>query len=585
MTANAPGDEASGSVVAGYAFPASIRVGVFGTFLILFLGALFYARGFVLPLVLACLLTLTLSPLVRRLRRFGMPTAVSAILLVGALGVGLAVASVFLSEPVSKMAAQMPQTITKVRERLDFLRQPVATLNSAGREIENMLNGSADGAPSPTVVVADGALVRWLLGTLADFGTTITATLMLAAFLLASMDLLRRKLVSVLPLLSGKKRSLRVLQDIENDVSRYLVTVTAINACLGLLVGGAMAAVGLGNGIVWGAAAALLNFIPYAGATVGIGLVAATALAAFDSPTAALTPPLIYFGLQVLEGGFITPMILGRRLSLSPIAILTVLSLATWMWGIVGTIIGVPLLVAFKVFCDQFPNLAGVGVFLSGEADVTDEGEDNEHSAPSSQLVRNESPAGGVQGVKWGDARPASSHPEYNAKESVMVSAANDIGTLEDLFIHTLQDIYYAENKIVKSLPKMIKKSHDARLKKGLEDHLEETREHVTRLEQVFEQVGVKPKAIDCPAIDGILEEADEVTGETAGKVLDAAIIAAAQAVEHYEMTRYGTLIAWAKQLGHDDSASLLAETLAEEKAADEKLTSVAESSVNKAAA
>ncbi len=167
-----------------------------------------------------------------------------------------------------------------------------------------------------------------------------------------------------------------------------------------------------------------------------------------------------------------------------------------------------------------------------------------------------------------------------------MASAANDIGSLEDLFIHTLQDIYYAENKIVKSLPKMIKKSHDAKLKKGLEDHLEETRNHVARLEQVFEQVGVKPKAVDCPAIDGIIKEADELVGEIAGgDTLDAAIVAAAQAVEHYEMTRYGTLIAWAKQLGHDDSASLLAETLAEERAADEKLTSIAESRINEAAA
>ena len=167
-----------------------------------------------------------------------------------------------------------------------------------------------------------------------------------------------------------------------------------------------------------------------------------------------------------------------------------------------------------------------------------------------------------------------------------MTLVQNDIGTLNSLFLHMLRDIYYAENKIVKSLPQMIDKAHDRTLKSGLQEHLEQTREHVSRLEQVFEQVGASADAVDCPAIDGIIKEADDLFGETDDSdTLDAAIVAAAQAVEHYEMTRYGTLIAWAKQLGLDDSASILAETLAEEKAADNKLTRVAESRVNAAAA
>lgn len=390
MQAGPPDNTSSRTVTVQYAFPPAVQIGILGTFVILLLGGLYYARGFVLPLVLASLLTLTLSPLVRRLTRLGLPAALSAVLLVGGFGGGLAVAVAFLSEPVSEMATQMPQTVTKVRERLAFLKEPVATLNSVGRDLDGMLNGS-DGKPgAPTVVVSGGGLVPWLLGTLADLGTTITATLLLAAFLLTAMDGLRRKLVSVLPALSGKKRSLRVLHEIESDVSRYLVTVTAINAALGFCVGSAMAAAGLGNAIVWGVAAGLLNFVPYAGATVGICLVAASSLATFDGLAAAATPPLVYLGLQVLEGAFITPMILGRRLSLSPIAILTMLSLTTWMWGIVGTIIGVPLLVVLKVFCDQFPGMAAVGVFLSGEAAVVDETEDDKHSTASLVVPRNQ---------------------------------------------------------------------------------------------------------------------------------------------------------------------------------------------------
>ena len=161
-----------------------------------------------------------------------------------------------------------------------------------------------------------------------------------------------------------------------------------------------------------------------------------------------------------------------------------------------------------------------------------------------------------------------------------------DIETMDDLFVHTLRDIYYAENQILKALPEMIEKATDAQLKQGFQSHLAETKNHVKRLEQVFEMHGVKAKGVDCPAIDGIIEEAEEIAGEVADKqVLDAALIAAAQAVEHYEITRYGTLVAWANQLGRSDCASVLQKNLDEEKAADKKLTALAESKVNRKAA
>ncbi len=163
---------------------------------------------------------------------------------------------------------------------------------------------------------------------------------------------------------------------------------------------------------------------------------------------------------------------------------------------------------------------------------------------------------------------------------------SKDIKTLDDLFVHQLRDIYYAEKQIVQALPEMIEKAKDPGLKQGFETHLGETKNHVKRLEQVFKMHGVEAKGVECPAIDGIIEEADEIAGEVDDKkVLDAALIAAAQAVEHYEITRYGTLIAWAKQLGRPDCASVLQETLEEEKAADLKLTSLAERDVNVKAA
>jgi ferritin-like metal-binding protein YciE len=160
------------------------------------------------------------------------------------------------------------------------------------------------------------------------------------------------------------------------------------------------------------------------------------------------------------------------------------------------------------------------------------------------------------------------------------------IKTLDDLFVHTLQDIYYAEQQITKALPKMISKVTTPELKQGLQRHLEQTRNHITRLEQVFRLHGESPKAVTCPAIDGILEEVNAILGDAGDTdVLDAAAAAAAQAVEHYEIARYGTLIAWARELGRDDWAAVLEPTLEEEKAADFELTEVAEARLNRLAA
>lgn len=163
---------------------------------------------------------------------------------------------------------------------------------------------------------------------------------------------------------------------------------------------------------------------------------------------------------------------------------------------------------------------------------------------------------------------------------------SKDIATMDDLFVHTLQDIYYAENQIRKALPDMVAKATSPALKQGFETHLRETEGHIGRLKEVFKLHGVEEKGITCPAIDGILKEANEVAGEVEDKpVLDAALIAAAQAVEHYEITRYGTLVAWAKQLGREDCAALLKQNLDEEAATDEKLTQLAINGINRKAA
>ena len=161
----------------------------------------------------------------------------------------------------------------------------------------------------------------------------------------------------------------------------------------------------------------------------------------------------------------------------------------------------------------------------------------------------------------------------------------SDIKTVDDLFLHTLQDIYYAEHQIEKALPDMVAKASDAELKQGFRSHLKQTKGHIKRLDQAFKKLKAKPQGTKCPAIDGIIEEANEIAGEIDDKmVLNAALIAAAQAVEHYEITRYGTLAAWAKLLGRGDIAKLLTANLNEEKATDKKLSGIAKRKINKKA-
>jgi ferritin-like metal-binding protein YciE len=163
------------------------------------------------------------------------------------------------------------------------------------------------------------------------------------------------------------------------------------------------------------------------------------------------------------------------------------------------------------------------------------------------------------------------------SKEDDMGLFSKDIKTMDDLLLHGLQDIYYAEQQITKALPKMIDQATNRDLAQGLKTHLEETNKQIERLDQVFKKLGKKPSGTDCPAIDGLIKESDETAGEIDDKsVLDAAIVANAQAVEHYEIARYGTLIAWAEQLGHDDIVRFLTTNLNEEKAANTKLNTVA---------
>ena len=345
-----------------------VTVAIVGSFLLLLLGAVYYARGFFLPLILAILISLTFMPMVRYVARRGLPPALSAVLLVLAIGAAIIGASAILANPITRMVADAPRIASELRDRFSFLREPMAMIVQASEQVRAL--GEPSASDAQRVVLAQPGILSWAADALTGIGTTIGATLILVIFLLSSNELLLHKVVRAMPNLSDKKRSLRIVYDVQLEVSRYLLTITVINIAFGVMVGLAMTALGMPNPLVWGVAAFLLNYIPYIGAITAIAIAAAVGLITFSSLALAALPPLAYLAFHALESVFITPLILGRRLELNAVAILISLAFSGWMWGIVGAIIAVPLLVVVKVFCDHFPELATFGDFLSAEQPV-----------------------------------------------------------------------------------------------------------------------------------------------------------------------------------------------------------------------
>ncbi len=342
----------------------TIRGMTFGLLLIASVSAIYFARDFLLPVVLAFLLALTLSPIVRYLQRRGISPAVTSVVLVaGVLGV-IAAATFFLAGPVSNWLERAPAIGHQISMKVEALRSPVDAVVEASKQVDHLTETTSSPNVQKVVIEQPGLLSRAadnVVGTL----TTISITVVLLLFLLSSGTLFYEKMISILPTLSDKKRALRIAYDVEPEISRYLLTVTVINVGLGVAVGAAMAATGMPNPMLWGVATALLNFVPYVGALTNLATIAVVALLSFDSVQQAMIPPILFVACIIIEGQFVTPAILGRRLELNSVAIFITLALWSWLWGIVGAILAVPMLVSVKVLCDHFEGLSSFGEFLS----------------------------------------------------------------------------------------------------------------------------------------------------------------------------------------------------------------------------
>jgi predicted PurR-regulated permease PerM len=338
-------------------------VALTGLFVLGVFYTMYFMRVMLLPLVLALLLSYLLAPLVRLLGRIRVPPAFGAAIVLLWLG-GLAIYGISrLAEPAANWLEKAPYSLHEIKQKLLPLKKPMEKVAQASGEIEKLT--SSDETLKKTVVVKHSALSDAFLTQTPEFIASGVVMLILLYFLLAYDGVFLTKIVKLIPRLMDKKRAVSIVREIELQISRYLLTITLINIGLGIAVGTAVHLLGLRNPIMWGALVATLNFVPYLGAITGIICMTLGALLSFDSLGYAMVFPASYLALAILEGNFVTPLVLGRSLTLNPVVILIALAFWGWMWGISGMILAVPILAVFKIFCDHIEPMAPLGDFMS----------------------------------------------------------------------------------------------------------------------------------------------------------------------------------------------------------------------------
>lgn len=345
-----------------------LRTSIIGIFLMMAGGALYFAQDLLIPLCLAFLLSVLLSPIVRGLFRLGIPEGVSAAVIVIALVAIIAVGAWSLSGPIAQWIEDAPRIGAAIQQKLAVVQGWFGFVEQVSDQVEQAAGGSDPGVMR--VVLKEPGLLRSAATGVPEVLTKIGLTLFLLLFLLGSGDLFREKLVKILPTLSDKKRAVHIARDIEREVSRYLLTITGINIATGFLVGLGLFFIGMPNPLLWGVLATFLTYIPYLGAAIGITLVGAVAIVSFDTFAHALLAPAVYLAVATLEGQVLTPMIVGRRLEMNAVAILVAVAVWAWLWGVVGALIAVPVLVVIKVISFHVESMESVGRFL-GARDPT----------------------------------------------------------------------------------------------------------------------------------------------------------------------------------------------------------------------
>ena len=334
-----------------------------GIFILLSIACLYFAGDFLLPVALAILLTLVFRPIVRVLHRWGVPEFAAGLLVVLGLIAAMAAGIYYLSAPITRWVADAPTIARSIQDKIATIRGPVDAIVQATDQVEQ-LTENEDPSVQRVVLSEPGLLSRAATGA-PEILAGIGLMLVLMLFLLGSGTMFYEKLVRVLPTLSDKKMAVRIVRDIEHEVSRYLFTVLIINLGLGAAIALGLYLIGMPTPLLWGFAAGLLNFIPYLGALVGVVMVSAVGLVSFDTLGQAALAPLVYIIANAIEGQIVTPLVVGKRLELNEVAIFIAVAFWGWLWGLVGALVAVPFLVLFKVLADHVDSLRPIGEFLS----------------------------------------------------------------------------------------------------------------------------------------------------------------------------------------------------------------------------
>lgn len=338
-----------------------------GIFALGLFAALYVASSIVLPIVLAFVLNLLLQPAVGLLQRFYIPRAIGALIaivvVVGAL-MGLVAA---LSVPAAGWANRLPESIPRLEAHLMVLKGPIQALQGVIQQAEQVAENPGQKGSTIAVRRDLGLTAVLFAGTRAVLDGLFTTVLVLY-FLLVAGDIFLRRIVEILPKFSNKRQAVDISQQIQHDISVYLVTITMMNAAVGIATAAAMYFCGLGDPLLWGAAAFLLNFIPILGPVFGICIFILVGMLSFDSLGGALLPAALYFGIHLVEGEMLTPMLVARRFTLNPVLVVLALVFWFWMWGVPGAILAVPMLAMLKIICDRVRPLKAFGHFLEGES-------------------------------------------------------------------------------------------------------------------------------------------------------------------------------------------------------------------------
>ena len=336
-----------------------------GMFLLALFYTAYFARAVLLPIILALFFTFLLRPIVRMLKKIKVPEAASSALVLISFLVIVGFGMAMLSDPVQEWIDKAPQTFQQVVEKSKRFMKPIekaiktaGELNKTSGAGEKKKTEAAPPAPIPNLTLT-------FLSGAKDFLTNTGLVLILLFFLLASGDHFVVKLMNLFQQDQKQEKVKEIVNDIEKTISRYLLTVTMINAGEGVLIALGLHLVGMPDPALWGVLAALLIYIPYLGPLVGISLVTIVALGTIDDTQKAVLAPIIYLSIELLQSQLVTPVVLGARFSMNPVVIFVWLIFWGWLWGIVGALIAVPMLTIFKIFCDHIEPLQPLGEFLS----------------------------------------------------------------------------------------------------------------------------------------------------------------------------------------------------------------------------